>query len=106
MKQILFVVLSAMLISSAAWSAPQKAKGKPRFLVGQGYIVPTPKIGHTASPDVIDWNEDGKYDLLVGSFIPGGPVFILLNTGTNEKPIFKTKIPVEAGGKPISVAAG
>lgn len=43
--------------------------------------------GH-ASPRVLDWNSDGKKDLLVGS--TDGQLYLFLNTGTDEQPTFGT----------------
>jgi len=37
-------------------------------------------------PDVTDWNNDGKKDIIVG--VEGGYVLTLINTGTNNAPTF------------------
>lgn len=42
--------------------------------------APAPKI------DPFDWNEDGKKDIISGSYI--GLIYVYLNTGTNLQPIF------------------
>jgi hypothetical protein len=62
-------------------------------------------IGHTASPEVLDWNNDGKKDLLVGTFA-AGKVMLFLNRGTDAAPKFDEGRVLEAGGKPISVGFG
>jgi hypothetical protein len=62
-------------------------------------------IGHTASPEVLDWNNDGKRDLLVGTF-EAGKVMLFLNRGTDAAPKFDEGRVLEAGGKPISVGFG
>ncbi|MFH1758172.1 MAG: FG-GAP-like repeat-containing protein [Pseudomonadota bacterium] len=51
--------------------------------------------GSDASPCVVDWNEDGKKDLAMG--MGNGVIYILLNEGSNEQPIF---------GKPIELNGG
>ena len=43
-------------------------------------------VGLRAAPDVIDWNNDGKKDLVVGTDL--GHVRLYLNTGTNASPAF------------------
>jgi len=67
-------------------------------------------IGHTASPEVADWNNDGKKDLLVGTYITGaveiGKVMLFLNQGTDEAPLFSRGEFMQAGGEVISVGAG
>jgi hypothetical protein len=52
-------------------------------------------VGSKASPCVMDWNEDGKKDLAMGN--GSGEIFLYLNEGTNEQPIF---------GKPIKLNGG
>lgn len=52
-------------------------------------------VGGKASPCVVDWNEDGKMDLVMGN--GSGEIFVYLNEGTNEQPIF---------GKPIKLNGG
>ncbi|MDO8957670.1 MAG: FG-GAP-like repeat-containing protein [Deltaproteobacteria bacterium] len=52
-------------------------------------------VGGKASPCVIDWNEDGKIDLLMGN--GSGEIFLYLNEGSNEQPVF---------GKPIKLNGG
>jgi hypothetical protein len=46
-------------------------------------------VGWNSSPDVADWNGDGKKDLIIGN--RSGEIFIFLNKGTNEEPQFDDK---------------
>ena len=62
------------------------------------------RIGHLV-PVAIDWNGDGKKDLLVGQFI-GGKIHLYLNEGTDTEPKLTDAGELEAGGKVISLAAG
>ena len=62
------------------------------------------RIGHLV-PVVIDWNSDGKKDLLVGQFI-GGKIHLYLNEGTDADPKLTDAGELKAGGKVISLAAG
>ena len=52
-----------------------------------------------AKPEIVDWNNDGKKDLLVGT--ENGTVLLLLNAGTNAKPEFKTQITLKDGEKKL-----
>ncbi len=52
-------------------------------------------VGGHASPCVVDWNEDGKKDLVMGN--SSGEIFVYINEGTNDQPVF---------GKPIKLNGG
>lgn len=47
----------------------------------------------------MDWNNDGKKDLLSGD--TKGQVWLFLNTGTDKEPVLAEGIRVQADGKPI-----
>jgi len=52
-----------------------------------------------------DWDGDGDFDLLLGSY-EGGRLYRQMNEGTNKQPKFTGKnIPVEAGGEPFELPA-
>jgi len=61
-------------------------------------------IGHLV-PCSVDWDNDGKKDLLVGQF-EGGKIRLYLNQGTNEAPVLNDFTYLQAGGKIISLVAG
>lgn len=48
-----------------------------------------------ASPVVVDWNEDGRKDLLIGR--SNGEIALFLNEGTNENPVFGKMIVLNNG---------
>lgn len=52
-------------------------------------------------PCVVDWNADGKQDLLVGYFITG-PVYLYLNSGTNKAPVFTNFTKIQADGADLA----
>jgi len=63
-------------------------------------------IGHFV-PTVVDWNGDGKKDLIVGSFTGNpGNVMLYLNIGTDAEPKFDKGRVLEAGGVPIKLTGG
>jgi hypothetical protein len=62
------------------------------------------EVGHLV-PCVVDWNNDGKKDLVVGQF-GSGAIRLYLNGGTDAAPVFGESTMLEAGGKPIKLDAG
>jgi hypothetical protein len=53
-------------------------------------------------PVMVDWNDDGKLDLLVGAF--GGEMFLRLNESSGPRPEFSTtNIMVQADGKELQL---
>ncbi len=65
-----------------------------------GATIPLPDVGGSRSnarPFVVDWNEDGRMDLLVGD--ANGRTYLFLNTGTEAAPAF-------ASGAPLTGQAG
>ncbi len=68
---------------------------------GKDIFVP---VGHLV-PSAVDFNGDGNKDLIVGQF-SGGKIRLYLNRGTDDKPVFKDFTYLEAGAKPINLAAG
>ncbi len=57
-------------------------------------------LGMRAKPDIVDWDNDGKKDIITGH--DNGDVFLMINTGSNAAPVFAeaVKIPINAGLKP------
>ena len=68
-----------------------------RFGKTHRYVSPRIK------PDVTDWNEDGKKDIVIGT--EGGYVFVLLNTGTNGAPAFADLDYLRVGEKRLPMAS-
>ena len=58
-------------------------------------------LGDQASPCACDWDHDGDWDLLVGGGY-GWPR-ILINHGSNAKPMFGEALPILSEGKPIRI---
>jgi len=90
------------LAGAAAFAAmPVLQDGRKIEAGGQAIDV---EIGH-AVPSVVDWNGDGKKDLIVGQF-GGGKIRLYLNQGTDSAPAFKDFTFLQAGGAEISLPAG
>ncbi|MBI4825719.1 MAG: VCBS repeat-containing protein [Nitrospirae bacterium] len=60
-------------------------------------------VGQGSYPSVVDWNNDGKQDLLVGD--GDGYVHIFINTGSSTSPVLDGGSLVMASGLPLMVTA-
>ena len=89
-----------LLASSARAQVPQIAPG---VSVKDGGV--TLMVSGHAAPETVDWNNDGKQDLLVGQFT-SGKVVLYLNQGTSNNPVFSGGTYVQAGGVDITTAYG
>ena len=67
---------------------------------GANYVA----AGNFAKPDVVDWNNDGKKDLVVGD--GNGDMHLLLNTGTDASPVFATATTLKAKGTTTNLSVG
>ena len=95
------VVSYHIIRSGGCWaSLPGHA---PVRLEAGGKPIDT-EIGH-AAPLVVDWNGDGKRDLLVGQF-GGGLLHVFLNEGTDAAPKLAAGTRFQAGGKDGTVPTG
>ena len=61
-------------------------------------------VGH-AAPLVVDFDGDGKNDLLVGQF-GSGILWVYKNLGTNAQPKYAAGVKFQAGGKDGRVPTG
>jgi hypothetical protein len=73
----------------------------PRYLE---QVDPYLKSGALSRPVAVDWNGDGKLDLLSGN--SAGYIQFFENTGTNASPVFEDRGYLQAGGKVIRNMAG
>lgn len=62
--------------------------------------------GQFTSAVAFDWDADGDYDLILGSY-KGGTIYRQMNEGTNQDPKFTgVNVPVHTAGKPFALAGG
>ena len=76
--------------------------GAPPDLTDAGYIQANGvdiDVGRLSVPEVNDWNEDGRKDLIVGC--DAGYIYVYLNVGTNAAPVFGGYSQIEADGATI-----
>lgn len=64
----------------------------------------TLSLGH-ANPCMIDWDGDGRKDLLVGQYT-GGKIRYYENSGSNIAPLFTTYSYMQSDGVDIAVSYG
>ena len=69
--------------------------------VGQTGAKKNIDVGDRATPTVVDWNSDGKKDLIVGGL--DGKLHIFLNGGTDTAPDFFTETFAQASGSALVV---
>lgn len=91
------------ILLAATTMSPAGELAEP-FLVKAGGKPISVDVGH-AAPILVDFDGDGRNDLLVGQF-GEGRLRIYKNVGTNQKPTFDKFTWFQAGGKPAKVEAG
>lgn len=67
-------------------------------------VDPYLKSGALSRPVVVDWNGDGRLDIIAGN--TAGYLQFFENTGTQEQPVFEDRGYLKAGGKTIRRVAG
>ncbi|MDI6781221.1 MAG: VCBS repeat-containing protein [bacterium] len=58
-------------------------------------------VGNNAKPCVVDWNNDGRKDLLIGDSF--GQIHYLQNVGSDKEPIFTTATKLNCGASLLDV---
>jgi hypothetical protein len=90
--------------------ATHEKTDKGSFVVYDGERIPVDEskggfiTGTASAVHAVDWDGDGKIDLLIGDI--GGNVYLVPNEGTSKKWVFGKHHQLEAGGKPLHVPHG
>jgi len=92
-------VMVVLWACAAAWGQLQEGV----LLEADGAVINV-EVGHLV-PVAVDWNEDGRKDLLVGQF-KDGKIGLYLNEGTDKAPKLKFAEYLKAGGEEISLPFG
>ena len=79
----------------------RRGTGERYYWNNKGLEFVTEYLGNI-SPDAVDWNGDGKIDLLVGNY--AGLIYFYKNVGSSTSPKLASPVPLKAGGKLLRVA--
>ena len=99
------VRLSPVLLAAAAAAFGQTPVFDVPVAVEADGVPINVGSGGNASPFVIDWDGDGRQDLLLGQF-DQGKVRFYQNVGTNFDPLFSDFTYLQADGMDISLSYG
>ena len=90
---------STLLLSGA--SAQRTQFEAPVQLKADGKLIDVGDDVGYAGPKLVDWDGDGKQDLLVSTF--RGSIRFFQNVGSANRPKFSEKAPLAAEGAPIKI---
>jgi len=68
-------------------------------LTANGSVI---DVGSNSAPVVVDWNNDGLLDLLIGNEASSQGIRLYLNSGTAQNPIITTWSYIQSGGTNIN----
>jgi len=90
-----------MLFTNIGTSAVPTFDGGIYLQVGQSGFEVDINVGVRATPAIVDWNNDGKKDLVAGAM--DSKIHIFINEGTNAAPVFWEEIFAQADGSDLIV---
>jgi len=102
MRSHLLLAIAAFWVALSCMTASAAFQEGVR-LEADGKVIDV-EIGHLV-PCVMDWNDDGRKDLIAGQF-SGGTIRLYLNEGTDSAPVLEELGFLQAGGKEIHLPAG
>ncbi len=93
-KLYLFLLLSILVTESSYSQVPVFEKGikleAGGYSLNPGFLL-SGELNRHSVPCEVDWNEDGKKDLLVGAYNTGS-IYLYLNTGDDNDAVFDSEI--------------
>jgi hypothetical protein len=103
MKAIVFAAFAAILFISAGSLRAEAPDLETGVLIKDGSS--NLSVNYHSSACVVDWNNDGRKDLVVGQFYYGY-IWLFLNTGTDINPLFNGGTLINSNGSPITTTYG
>ncbi len=103
MKIIVITMALTLFALSGGTARAEEPELKTGVYIQEG-SVPL-EVDRHSSPEVVDWNNDGKKDLIVGQ-CGYGYIRLYLNQGTDLNPVFNVWSCIEANGSPITASYG
>ena len=91
----------ALLLTAAVSAQVPRFRGPERISAGGTPI----DLGHYTAPVMIDWNGDGKKDMIVGQF-SFGQIAYFENVGEDSAPVFSSYEYLKADGQIIQLPYG
>ncbi len=101
----MYMKLSALLVLLAVPALAQTPVFDAPVAIEANGVPINVGTGGNASPFLVDWNGDGKQDLLLGQYLYG-KVRFYANIGSNFAPEFGDFEYLQADGSDISVSYG
>jgi hypothetical protein len=94
----------AVFLLRGGADAPRKFNAAPELLLT---LESSDDTGPSARPCAVDWNGDGKTDLVLNYWAYNATRYVLaLNQGTNQKPTFAKPQGLDVDGKPLAAHRG
>ncbi len=90
-----------LLCSGSANAAANELEEKVHIYDGANPL----QVNSHSATTVVDWNNDGKKDLIVSQFYWGW-VYLFINQNTNSDPRFDGGSLIESNGSPITTTYG
>ena len=92
---------TVLLYTNIGTDAAPTFDGGINLQVGQLGSKVNINVGARATPIMVDWNNDGRKDLVIGGL--DGKIHVFINEGTDTAPDFLTQILVQSGGTDLVV---
>ncbi len=103
MKSISIAAIAALclLCGGLAYGAANELEDYVNIYDGTNPLT----LNYHSAATVVDWNNDGKKDLIASQFYYGW-VYLFINQNTNEDPLFNGGSLIESNGTPITTTYG
>lgn len=93
--------IALLLCATGAHAASPELEGGVYIYNGASML----QVQSDSTPTVVDWNNDGRKDLIVGQYT-SGKINLFLNQGTDANPVFNGGSFIQSGGVDITMSYG